>query len=68
MAKIYVDETFCKGCGLCVDACPLHLMQLDKEKMTVKGYHPAVCTDQNRCTACCSCAMMCPDVAIKVVK
>ena len=54
MAKITVDEGFCKGCGLCVDACP------------PKGYHPAHCIDMEKCTGCASCATMCPDVAITV--
>ncbi len=66
MARITVDEGFCKGCGLCVDACPLGLMALDGERMTPKGYHPAHCTNQEKCSGCMSCALMCPDVAIKV--
>ena len=28
MAKMIVDDAFCKGCGLCVDACPLHIVCL----------------------------------------
>ena len=66
MEKITVDDFFCKGCGLCVDACPLGLMQLNPDRITAKGYHPAYCTDQEACTACTSCATMCPDVAIRV--
>ncbi|MDR0888485.1 MAG: 4Fe-4S binding protein [Coriobacteriales bacterium] len=68
MARISVDMTFCKGCGLCVDVCPQTIMQLDQEVITSKGYHPAKCIDQDACTACLSCAMMCPDVAITIVK
>ena len=66
MANVTVDDHFCKGCGLCVDACPLNLMQLDAERITPKGYHPAHCTDTDACTGCTSCAIMCPDVAITV--
>ena len=60
MARISVDDSFCKGCGLCVDACPVHIIELDE------GYHPAYCTDLDACTGCMSCAVMCPDVAITV--
>lgn len=66
MARITVDEGFCKGCGLCVDACPVHIIELDHARMTPKGYHPAHCIDEVACTGCTSCALMCPDVAITV--
>ena len=66
MAKITVDDHFCKGCGLCVDACPKSIMQLETSRITEKGYHPAMCVDMDACVACTSCALMCPDVAITV--
>jgi 2-oxoglutarate ferredoxin oxidoreductase subunit delta len=66
MARITVDETFCKGCGLCVEACPMGIVELDKSTISSKGYHPAHCIDDSKCTGCASCALMCPDVAIKV--
>ena len=66
MARIEVDHTFCKGCGLCVDVCPVHIIQLDPQVITAKGYHPAACTEVEKCTGCATCATMCPDVAITV--
>ena len=66
MARISVDDSFCKGCGLCVDACPVHIIELDENTITAKGYHPATLIDEERCTGCMSCALMCPDVAITV--
>ena len=60
MAKMIVDDAFCKGCGLCVDACPLHIVELDQDKITDKGYHPAHCIDMDACTGCCSCALDVP--------
>ena len=68
MARISVDDGFCKGCGLCVDACPVGIIELDHDVITAKGYHPARCVDEERCTGCCSCATMCPDVAITVMR
>ena len=68
MKKIIVDEQFCKGCGLCVTACPQMLMRLDDTRITPKGYHPAVCTNQDACNSCTNCATMCPDVAITVMR
>lgn len=66
MAKITVNENICKGCGMCVNACPKHLLELATDHINAKGYHPATMTDQSQCTGCTSCAIMCPDVAITV--
>lgn len=66
MAKITVDETLCKGCELCVTACPRGLLRLDTDRINAKGYHPSTLTDPEKCIGCAMCAMMCPDVAITV--
>lgn len=68
MPRIVVDDHYCKGCGLCIDACPRHIIALDQDRITAKGYHPATLTDPARCTACASCFQICPDVAITVVR
>lgn len=66
MPRIIVDERYCKGCSLCVDVCPRDCIALDPDKITDKGYHPAMLTDEERCTGCTNCALMCPEVAITV--
>ncbi len=66
MAKIIVDENVCKGCELCVKACPKGLLALDTTRINAKGYHPSTLTDESQCIGCAMCAMMCPDVAITV--
>lgn len=68
MAKITINELLCKGCEMCVNACPKGLLALSKTKLNAKGYHPAEMTDQSKCTGCKSCATMCPDIAITVEK
>jgi len=65
MAKIIVNENLCKGCELCVKACPRGIIALS-DRINAKGYHPAELLDESKCTGCCSCAIMCPDVAITV--
>lgn len=66
MPRIIVDELYCKGCGLCVEVCPQTIIELDPDKLTSKGYHPAMLTDETKCTACTFCALICPEVAITV--
>ena len=66
MADITVNEELCKGCELCVNACPKKIMKLDEKKINAKGYHPAMITDKSKCIACAACATMCPDVAITI--
>lgn len=66
MARIIVNEEVCKGCEMCIKACPRKIIVLTKDKINGKGYHPAKLVDESKCTGCASCAMMCPDVAIIV--
>lgn len=66
MAKVVFDEERCKGCGLCESVCPKHIITLAKDKINVKGYHPAEITDKEACIGCASCAIMCPDTVITV--
>ncbi len=68
MPKITVDESVCKGCGLCANACPLKIIFLDTGRPNLTGYHPARLMEPGRCTGCASCAAMCPDTAITVEK
>lgn len=67
MAKIVVDEERCKGCELCIPACPKYIMVMS-EKINKKGYHPAKQIKPEECTGCAFCAIVCPDVAIEVFK
>jgi 2-oxoglutarate ferredoxin oxidoreductase subunit delta len=67
LPTIIVDDTRCKGCEMCVIACPRKIIVLDKSAMNGKGYHPARLADPSGCTGCGSCALMCPDVAITVI-
>ena len=66
MAKLTFQTDRCKGCGLCVTACPKSLIVIAKEKINLKGHHPAEITDQEKCIGCAFCATMCPDCIIEV--
>ena len=66
MAKLTFRSDLCKGCGLCIAACPKGLLALAKDKINAKGHHPAQITEPEKCIGCASCALMCPDCIIKV--
>ena len=68
MVKLTINEERCKGCGLCVRACPKKILQISKTKLNAKGYHPAEMTDIEACIACASCARTGPDVVIHIEK
>jgi 2-oxoglutarate ferredoxin oxidoreductase subunit delta len=63
-AKLNFAADFCKGCLLCVDACPKKILRLNLESVNQKGYNPVECTDINECIACAMCCVICPDSVI----
>ena len=66
MAEVVIKENVCKGCALCVSACPKKIVALSKDKMNSKGFHPAEIIDKDACISCAFCALICPDVAIEL--
>ena len=66
---IKINEVTCKGCGICIGFCPVKdLLSIDHEKVNAKGWNPVACADQDKCTSCALCALMCPDAAIEVFR
>ena len=66
MAKLTFKTDNCKGCGLCVDACPKKIVTMAKDRINAKGFHPATVVEMDKCIGCAFCATMCPDVVIEV--
>jgi len=65
MPRVRVLEQYCKGCGLCVEACPKNVLCLS-ERINRRGVHLVVVREEADCTACLNCAVMCPDAALEV--
>jgi len=68
MNRVTFNSERCKGCGLCVTACPKKIVGLDPDRLNGKGFHPAYVVEPEKCIACAFCATMCPDSVITVEK
>ncbi|MBE7037615.1 MAG: 4Fe-4S dicluster domain-containing protein [Ruminococcaceae bacterium] len=66
MAKVTFNEDKCKGCMLCVTACPKKIVVIAKDRINKKGFNPATVIEQDKCIGCAFCATICPDVVIEV--
>ncbi len=71
MAKIkgaiVVDVEKCKGCEVCISACPQNVISMSN-KVNGKGYHFAYAEIPDACTGCTNCAIVCPDGVITVYR
>lgn len=65
MPQVRVLEQYCKGCGLCVDACPKQILYLS-ETVNRRGVHVVKIRTEIECTGCINCATVCPDAALEV--
>ena len=53
----------CKGCDLCLPACPPHVLSMSSETNHL-GFHFPLLADG--CTGCGACAEVCPDFVFEV--
>ena len=56
MSHPVIDTDECIGCGACVDACPMGVLELENAVATV--------VDEDSCIACAACLDECPNGAI----
>ena len=65
MLKVFIYEEKCKGCELCIKACPKKIIK-KKAYINKLGYNPVVIEEQEKCTGCALCATACPDLVLEV--
>jgi 2-oxoglutarate ferredoxin oxidoreductase subunit delta len=62
---VTIDVDACKGCELCIDACPPEVLQMSFTE-NARGYrYPELLVG---CTGCQACLQMCPDFVFSVYK
>ena len=57
--RLDLNAEECKGCGLCVEACPPKVLQL-APFLNRYGYHPVIYVGAG-CTGCGICFFACPE-------
>ena len=65
-SPLVVADGRCKGCELCVGACPEAVLGLDRTRVNALGYHPVKLLHPDDCTSCAICARVCPDAVFTV--
>jgi len=64
---VVIDSERCKGCSLCVAACPKTCLKMS-ETINTKGYHFAEFIQPQNCNGCGFCYLLCPDTCIEVYR
>jgi 2-oxoglutarate ferredoxin oxidoreductase subunit delta len=63
---VVIDVDACKGCRLCIDACPPRVLEMTEEQVNARGYrYPQLFAG---CTGCRACSQVCPDFVFQVYK
>ncbi len=65
--EVTILPRYCKGCGLCVEACGEGKLYIDP-RPDMEGLLNAAVRDDVDCTGCLKCATICPDAAIEVYR
>ena len=63
---IEIKEDWCKGCGICIQRCPVDALE-ESDKLNKRGIRPPRLKKNNECNYCRLCELICPDFAITVI-
>jgi 2-oxoglutarate ferredoxin oxidoreductase subunit delta len=62
---VTIDVETCKGCELCIPACPPRVLSMSQELNHLGVRYPRL---HPGCTGCAACLMVCPDFVFEVFR
>lgn len=62
--KLYIDPDRCKGCGYCIEECPVDALHFSSY-VNKKGY-TTVDVESDKCIVCGMCYRVCPDYVYEI--
>ncbi|MFC1943987.1 ferredoxin family protein [Chloroflexota bacterium] len=63
---LHVKPERCKGCGICIEVCPVQALEHSLE-LNSKGFSPPSAKNNGKCNMCTLCEYMCPDNSIFIL-
>jgi 2-oxoglutarate ferredoxin oxidoreductase subunit delta len=63
--SVTIAVDVCKGCELCIDACPPHVLTMSTEVNRLGYRYPEL---HDGCTGCAACQLICPDFVFDVFR
>lgn len=62
---LVIEADRCKGCELCIPACPLDILVMSNDINAIGYRYPIL---EPGCTGCTACQVVCPDFVFEVYK
>ena len=60
---VVIETERCKGCELCIPACPPRVLVMSEQRNTLGVRYPELLSG---CTGCSACLLVCPDYCFEV--
>ena len=64
--KVVISRDLCKGCYLCIRACPVKALEKDSELNSTGSYPVKLSGAADKCIACGNCYEVCADVCLEI--